>query len=137
MATPTNQEIRDFILDRVPADNFLLDDLEFTEEQINSARCLVADKYNSTPPFVEQLTGSVFPYRYEFMLGVASSLLKTKAINMMRNNLNYQNSEGTSINDLEKRREYLELSGAMSQEFDQRVRQIKVSKNAEDCYGYV
>lgn len=124
-------------MDRTASENFLLDDIEFTDEEINNAMVLAVDRYNSTLPLVNTYTSENFPYRYEMMLGSSAILLRAKAVNMMRNNLNYQTSDGVAINDLERRQEYFQLAQAFDQEFLDRITKLKVSKNAEECYGWV
>jgi hypothetical protein len=133
----TSDDVRFFLMDRSASDNFLLDDLEFTDEEINNSMVLAVDKYNATPPMVDMYTSENFPFRYEMLLGASSILMKIKAINMTRNNLNYQSSDGTAINDLDKRNEYHSISQALDAEYMDRIRRIKVSRNAEQCYGYV
>jgi len=136
MAYVLPEDVRFFLMDRIADDNFLLEAVEFTDEEVNNAMVLAVDKYNATLPLVNTYTSDNFPYRYEMLLGASAILLKIKAINMMRNNLNYQTSDGVAINDLEKRQEYFQLAQAMDQEFLDRITKIKVSKNAEECYGW-
>ena len=124
-------------MDRTASENFLLEALEFTDDEINSAMVLAVDKYNATLPLVNTYTSETFPYRYEMLLGASAILLRSKAINMMRNNLNYSTSDGVAINDLERRKEYLQMAQAFDQEIIGLITKIKVSKNAEDCYGWV
>lgn len=137
MAYILPEDVRFFLMDRTASENFLLDDIEFTDEEINNAMVLAVDRYNSTLPLVNTYTSENFPYRYEMMLGSSAILLRAKAVNMMRNNLNYQTSDGVAINDLERRQEYFQLAQAFDQEFLDRITKLKVSKNAEECYGWV
>jgi len=137
MAYVLPEDVRVFMMDRTPSENFLLDALEFTDDEINTAMVLTVDKYNATPPLVDFYTSESFPYRYELLLGASSTLLKMKATNSMRNNLNYQTSDGVAIDDKAKRQEYFQLAQANDAEFMQRIKALKVSKNAEACYGYV
>jgi hypothetical protein len=137
MAYISPEDVRFFLMDRTASENFLLDDLEFTDEEIGNAMVLAVDKYNSTLPLVNTYTSESFPFRYEMMLGASAILLRSKATNMMRNNLNYNTSDGVAINDLERRKEYLGMAQSFDAEFTDRIQKIKVSKNAEECYGYV
>jgi len=126
-----------YLADRVPLDNLLLDDLEFSDSEIDAAMDLMAARYNTIPPFVSNETKESFPFMYEGTIGTSYFLLKSKSINMMRNNLNYQAADGVAINDLERRKEYMAIADAMYQEFVDNCRRIKLSINAESCYGYV
>lgn len=133
----TMQDLRMFMVDRSASDNFLLDDLEFEDEQMLSAMRLCVDKFNSITPAIAFYTVEDFPWRYELLLGTASILLRMGAVNMGRNRLDYSDASGTAVQDKNKSQEYMSMSMAMAQEFDTRCKAIKVSMNAEACYGSV
>jgi len=133
----TPDMVRLFMMDRTADENFLLDSVEFTDTEISDALVLVVDKYNTMLPHVDYYTADTFPYRTEALAGVAGMLMKMKALNMVRNNLDYNTSDGTAISDKGKKQEYLSLAQAFEQEFDTKCRSLKVSKNSNDCYGYV
>ena len=137
MAYVTAEHIRFFLMDRMANENFLLEDIEFTDEDISNAIVLTVDRYNSTTPLVNTYSSTDFPYRYEMLLGASAMLLRAKAINMMRNNLDYSTADGVAINDLDKRKEYFSVAQAFDAEFIDRITKIKVSRNAEECYGYI
>jgi len=136
-ALVTPQDVRFFMMDRTASENFLLDSVEFSDEDINSALTLSVDKYNSTLPMVDSYTTENFPYRYELMLGASATLLRSKGLNYLRNNLDFATKDGTTINDKSKAGDYLKLADVMMQEFDNRITQIKKTKNAEQAYGFV
>lgn len=136
MALVTPNDIRFFLMDRTAEENFLLDSVEFSDEDIQSAMMLTVDKYNSTLPMVDYYTIQNFPYRYEFMLGTAATLLRAKALNFSRNRLDFTTKDGATINDKAKTQEYMALANAMMQEFDAKIVAIKKSKNAEEAYGH-
>jgi len=133
----TMQDVRMFMVDRTAKDNFLLDDLEFDDPQIISAMRLTVDKFNSTTPAIAFYTAETFPWRYELLLGTASILMRMAAVNMGRNRLDYSDASGTAVQDKNKSQEYMAMASAMAQEFETRSRSIKVSMNAESCYGSV
>lgn len=133
----TPQDVRFFMMDRTAAENFLLDSVEFTDEEIHSGMQLTVDKYNSTLPMVDVYTVENFPYRYEMLLGTAATLLRSKAINYTRNRLDFSTKDGTTIQDKQKTGEYLSIANSMMQEFDLRVTQIKKTKNAEQAFGSI
>lgn len=136
-ALVTPQDVRFFMMDRTASENFLLDSVEFSDEDINSALTLSVDKYNSTLPMVDSYTTENFPYRYELMLGASATLLRSKGLNYLRNNLDFATKDGTTVNDKSKAGDYLKLADVMMQEFDNRITQIKKTKNAEQAYGFV
>lgn len=136
MALVTPNDIRFFLMDRTASENFLLDSVEFSDADIQSAMMLTVDKYNSTLPMVDTYTIEGFPYRYELMLGTAATLLRSKAVNYSRNRLDFSTKDGATIQDKAKTLEYLTMANTMMQEFDQRVTNIKRTKNAEEAYGH-
>lgn len=124
-------------MDRTAAENFLLDSVEYSDEDIHSAMQLTIDKYNSTLPMVDVYTVENFPYRYEMMIGTSATLMRSKAINYSRNRLDFQTKDGATIQDKAKSSEYLQMANIMMKEFEERVHAIKVTKNAEQAFGSV
>jgi hypothetical protein len=133
----SKNDIRMFLIDKAPEDNYLLDDVEYTNEEICSACQFCVDKYNSQPPYVDTYTVATWPYRYEMLIGTSAMLLRMKAINMTRNRLDYTQQDGTAVQDKNKAPEYLALAKDLMAEFTDLITKIKVSKNMEACYGSV
>ena len=130
------EKIRLYLLDRSAGDNLLLDDVDFSNELLDLAQELVLDRYNTTDPFIEvRHTVEDFPYKVEFLMGVTAQLLRSKGINMKRNQLNYSSASGTAVDDKKQADEYLAMSAQMFQEFDSRVRKIKCHININEGYG--
>ena len=129
----TENDIRLFMLDRTSEDNFLLDDVEFTQDEIEYAHGLAVAKYNSTLPILTPVTEIA---RYEAIIGTCAILMRMKAINLLRNKLDYTNKSGTAIQDKAKAQEYLAVGTGLMNEFDQRTKMLKISLNIESGYGY-
>ncbi len=126
-----------FMLDRGAEDNFLLDDREFDNKIIDAAVMLTVDKYNTTEPFCDTQTVLSFPFRYELMLGVCSTLLRSKAINMARNSVDYQTKGGVTVDENRNYEAYMVMAKEMAAEFTDRVRKIKSWINMNQGYGSV
>lgn len=138
MSNVTATDIRSFLMDRTTSDNPLLDDLEFSNEDLAQALQLACDKYNSTPPLIDcPRTPDNFPYRYELIIQTAANLLRSAAINMERNKLDVTSQDGTAVQDKNKGPAYVALAKDLSAEFDQRIKQLKISANMEACWGRV
>ena len=105
-------------MDRTAAENFLLDSVEYSDEDIHSAMQLTVDKYNSTLPMVDIYTVEDFPYRYEMMIGASATLMRSKAINYSRNRLDFQTKDGATIQDKAKTTEYLQIANIMMKEWE-------------------
>jgi len=132
----TPAQIRLFLLDRTAGDNFLLDDVDFTDEMIDLALTLTVDTYNTTDPFIDVVYDvRTFPFRVELLLGVTAYLLRSKGLNMKRNQLNYTSAAGTAVDDKRTSDDYLLLAEKYNAEFMQRIRKIKMHINVESGYG--
>ena len=120
----TPADVRFFLQDRCAAENFLLDSVEYSDEDVSAAMTLAVDKYNSTLPMVDFYQVENFPYRYEMLIGAAGILLRSKGINYTRNRLDFATKDGTTIQDKAKTQEYLAIANGLVQEFDKRVHDI-------------
>lgn len=99
--TLTVPEVRAFLFDRCPEDNRLLASTQFTDDEIMEAMRNPIDEWNDTPPSVAIFNTVNFPWRLQWLKGTAAYLLKSLAIQQIRNNATYQT--GTlSVNDSDK-----------------------------------
>jgi hypothetical protein len=114
----TDIDIRTFLRDTDPAANKLLDDFEFTPEELRSAMSLVVDKWNETPPSVASFTIEEFPWRYHLLLMTCSHLLTMAGYRYMRNSLQY-NIPGGTVNDQAKAAEYFAAADKLKAEFNE------------------
>ena len=130
-------DVRQFLLDRSPGDNFLLDDVEFDNNTILSGLRWVSDLYNTQAPFVDTYTMDNFPYRAEAIMGAAAFCLRAMAMNMARNEAQAQTQGGTQLRDKAKAGIYLQLASEVSSEMKGRLAAIKIAKNVEACYRIV
>jgi len=110
-------DVRLFLRDKDPAANLLLDDYEFTQEELRTAWTLIVDKWNETPPNIQSFEVHTFPYRYHLLMGTSAMLMRIAAISYRRNHLAY-NVPGGSIDDQKKYAEYDAASDKLMAEFD-------------------
>ena len=99
-----------------PTSNTLLDEVEFSDEEIIWALTRPVDIWNSTPPDIGTYTYNNFPWRGAYMDGAVGELLSIAAHHYMRNELPYQ-SAGLSVNDKAKAANYLQLSENLKAKF--------------------
>jgi hypothetical protein len=116
-ATISELDIRLFLRDNDPDLNYLLDDFEFTPEELRSAMQFTVDKWNETPPAVAHYTVDSFPWRHHYMIGVAAQLLNIAGFRYQRNDLNYS-VPGGAVNDQNKGPAYFAKAKELSQQFD-------------------
>ena len=131
----TEKDIRTFMQDDEQAKNLLLDDFEFTPEDIRSAQTFVIDKWNETPPPVGVYRYDSFPFRYHLLMAVAGHLLTSKALGYARNDLKYQIGGG-SIDDKSKWDIYFKLGSHFTTTFNEWMRHKKVELNMEQGWGF-
>lgn len=134
-ATMTDMEVRIFLRDKDPAANILLDDFEFSPEEIRTAMNLAVDKWNDTPPDIYRMDYDEFPYRSILILGVASNLLAMAAHLYRRNSLAI-NAGGTSVNDQAKSQEYDQASLRLREEYLRAIRTKKRELNTNLGWGW-
>jgi hypothetical protein len=127
-------EVRLFLMDKCPEDNYLLDDVEFTDTEYMAAIRWPIDKWNETPPDVQRYTQTTCPWRYHWMVGAASMLLKMAAHNYARNSLDYA-AGGITVRDKSKAQEYVALAKDLQAEFISWMEAKKVEINIDLCYG--
>ena len=129
-------DVRTFLRDADPDANLLLDDYEFTPEELRSAMNLIVDKWNETPPPVQSYTVETFPWRYHMLLGTSSNLLRMAAFRYQRNDLQYQIGGGT-VMDQAKAQAYHATADRLSSEFDAWMRIKKSEIQAEIGWALV
>jgi len=124
----TEQDVRMFLRDYDPSLNTLLEDLEFTSDEIYSAMIRVIDRWNDTPPYVASFTPETWPWKYYLLIGTASELLRMAAFAYTRNELKGQITGGAVDPDA-KAREYSALADRLWQEFSQWMPHAKAELN--------
>ena len=132
----TELDIRTYLMDADPERNLLLDDQEFTPEEIRAAQTHAIDYWNDEPPDIGAATVYTFPYRSLALQGTAGTLLKMKAHLWRRNELRYS-VPGGQVADQEKSRAYDGAGERLWQEFKQRVLTKKRSLNMEMGWSLV
>jgi len=129
-------EVRMFLRDKCSGDNFLLDDVEFTDPEIAAAINWAVDEWNETPPDIHRFTQATFPFRRHWLEAAGARLLKMAAYNYERNNLRY-NTGGTSVDDKDKAGAYLKLAKDMEEKWTSWMAGKKIELNAQLAYGSV
>jgi len=136
MANPilTSEEVRLFMQDREELNTLLLG-IRFTPEMIEQAMINTVDYYNlMNPPLGVMYSLEDFPYRSLLLLGAASYLLRSGAINEAANQLSYA-ADGVQVNDKDKAQIFMSLAKDMQQEFKELGQQIKMNQNVAAIYG--
>lgn len=130
----TDMDIRIWLRDNDPAANVLLDDFEFSAEELRTAQTLAVDYWNETPPAIHGYDYDKFPYRYALLRGTAANLLFMAAHRYRRNELQYS-AGGLQVNSEAKWQTYDQAGQRLWAEFTQWVRMKKRELNAALGWG--
>ena len=134
----TDLDIRIWLRDNDPAANLLIDDYEYSPEEIRTAMTLAVDKWNDTPPFMSTYIYTIdnFPFRSAFILGTAANLLYIAAHRYRRNSLKY-NVPGGAVAVQEKNVDYDNAGERLSKQYSEWLQHTKRALNMESGWGLV
>lgn len=134
VGAPTSQEIRIALRDN-PNLNRLIDEFEFDIAEICDAIVRTTLYFNSAPPIAGQLFDTrTFPWRYQWMDGIAAHLYEYAATYYRRNALKHQTG-GVNVDDLNKEREYLQAWKLRQDKWTSWVQMKKVETNMSEGFG--
>lgn len=134
LGPPTIGEIRMAYMDSSPAENLLIDRIEFTDEQVVEAIRKPVEYWNEIPPPIETFTTRNFPFRYNWLRGIHGHLLEFAAHNFRRNHMKYE-AGGNTVDDLNKEAEYLRAAKMYLDEYRQWCLNAKVAINLRKFHG--
>ena len=118
--------------------NLLLDDVQFTPDELNFAMRMAVSNYNAITPMSNYNTdGSDFPNEYLLLLGTARFLMVSESFHQLRNQANAQDGDIAPTGIYDKAQAYLSLAQMLKAEWDQLTRQIKNQINMESAYGHL
>jgi hypothetical protein len=133
--TLTIAELRLAIRDKCREDNFLLDNVEFSDTEIAWALRRPVDFWNEAlPPLSNRYTTSTFPFIYHWTDATIGELLVMAATHYERNRLRYT-AAGLSIDDKDKAGYYAEQGLKYKGAYAAWVAETKRSINMNSAYG--
>jgi hypothetical protein len=128
-------EIRLATRDVCPAFNFLIDTVEFKDEEIAWALRRPIDYWNEAqPPLNVIYSPTTFPFRYNWTEATISILLKTVAIWLRRNDLDYS-AGGLTVADTKKWPDYQKMADERWAEYKEWVKNKKMELNISDGFS--
>lgn len=131
----SRDQVRLFLRDN-PQKNILIDDVQFTDNELNLALEMAISAYNAVTPQTS-LTPSSFPLhlRYVALIGTVRFLLNSESFLQVRNQATYQDGDVAPIGIDDKQAAYAQLARLLKEEWDELVRGIKTQNNMEGTYN--
>jgi hypothetical protein len=117
-----------------PSYNILLDDVQFSEEDIADALHFAVAQYNGLTP-ITAYTADNFPNDYLLLIGVTAHLMRSESFLQVRNQLTYNDGDVSAIGVDDKFAAYNGLREALRAEWTEMGRAIKTQMNMEQGYG--
>jgi len=134
---PTINEIRMAIRDCGAAENLLLDDIEFKDDQLAAVAVRPLQYWNEIPPPIRPAVDSrCFPFREHWMQAIIGHLFVTAAHHYRRNQLP-ANAGGINVDDMNKEGPYLKMGMQMLEDWKQFVLAKKLEINSAAMMGTV
>lgn len=130
----TIAEVRMSIRDVDPEGNFLIDQLEFSRQEIALCMRRCIDYWNESPPPVAYYTATNFPWRYHYSRAVVSQLYFMAAQHKLRNDLNYS-AGGVTVQDTANFAKYQKLADQLWDEWRTWVKDTKYNINVMGGFG--
>jgi hypothetical protein len=130
----TTYQLRLFLRDRCAEDNFLLDDIEFKQEELHAMMTKVIWEWNEEPPPGFEYTPVDFPFRHNWAEAVIAELFTTAAYQLRRNKLDYT-AGGVAINDEARWEFYLARAKELKAEWKSFIVRKKMQLNIEGGYS--
>lgn len=117
-----------------PSYNILLDDVQFSVEDVEDAMHFAVEQYNAITP-VTAFTETNFPNDYVFLVGTCAHLMRSEGFLQLRNQLMYNDGDVNPIGVDDKYAAYTSLRDALYGEWREMSRAIKTQTNMEQGYG--
>lgn len=131
----TKDQVRMFMRDRAD-NNILLDDIQFTDNELNLALEMTVSAFNCVTPQTNFAPQS-FPthLRYLLLIGTTRFLLMSESFMQARNQTTVQDGDIAPIGISDKASLYAQMAQNLKSEWDALTRGIKTQQNLESAYG--
>ena len=132
-------DIRGFLRDvagQVPdtgVTNVMFDLPEFSDNDLKRAIKFTVARFNVMTPISNDSEGSINPWL--LLIGVSEFLMQSEAFHQVRNQVSYQDGDIQPIGLDDKQALYLGLANKCREEFEEKAKAFKISRNMEACYG--
>lgn len=128
----TKDEIRTYMRDRAD-NNILLDNVQFTDTDIDTAINLAVSEWNTITPTTNDSADTI--PKAALILGTCRWLMQSESFLQIRNQATYQDGEIGPIGLDDKFGMYAQFSASLRQEWLELAQSYKMQKNMESAYG--
>jgi hypothetical protein len=113
--------------------NVLLDNVEFSDDEIDNALVFATHRYNALTPISNVTQDLINPY--VLYLGAVAFLLRAESYRQVRNQATLQDGNVAPIGIDDKALLYSQLADKASEEFLMMAKSIKIQLNMQAAYG--
>lgn len=127
-------DVRFWLRDNDPEANRLLDDYEYSPEEVRQSLTYAQDYWNETPPYIGNIDYDRNPFRFHLLQGTVANLLFIAANSYRRNHLSY-NAGGLAVDDSDKAQAYEQAGARIWEDYKRWVRLNKRAINASNGFA--
>jgi hypothetical protein len=135
----TKDLVRMFLRDvpgKIPGtgqENILLDDVEFSEEELENAIRFTTSRYNCMTPVTRKTPDAI--QEYILLVGTAAFLMKSEVFRQARNQSSTQDGDVQGVARDDKAPLYQAIAQHLDEEFERYARGVKTEENMRKAYG--
>lgn len=132
----TEQDIREFMLDRTASDNEFLMDIAYSPEEIDHAMRAAAREYNSVPPRIHNVRPNALPTTTNlFYYATAEQLLRSEVLKLARNDVAVQTGDVSDELDARRIQHFRSLIKEYRELWYNEALDVKRQMNLSNAYG--
>lgn len=113
--------------------NLLLDETQFTQEDLDQAISMAISEFNAITP-MSNYNAENFPNDYLLLLGSACYLLTSEMFLQLRSSASYQDGD-VNVRIGDNLRDYQTVKDSLKREWKETAQKLKQQMNLETAYG--
>ncbi len=114
-------------------ENILMDDVEFSQEELDNAIRFTTSRYNCMTPITRFGPDSI--EEYILLIGTSAFLMKSEVFRQIRNQSDAQDGDVQNVGTDSKAGLYQACAKQLDDEFERYARAVKTQRNMQAAYG--
>ena len=114
--------------------NVLMDNVQFSDDEMNNALCFTTDWYNAITPMLGRANQDSIN-NYVLFLGVVSFLSQGEQVKELRNAMDLQDGDVAPVGKDKNHQLWGQISQLAAQRFEDMTKKIKIQLNMQSTYG--